>query len=831
MTPARILNLYKRLPARVRDAIPVGTALWLRDRALPRLTGAGQVAPLEARLWGGFSRAALPGLQALTNSPRGAEAAAAALALARWHAVAGDFAAALEHMVFMRARHPASARDRRQALLEALMLCRLGRGAEARARLDGPGAGPRTDPSHALMRANSWNPTAGGPDADPTRALAEINAVFHRFGRRGVARRDPGAPLGLDNIRGEPGPPAPGGALVTVILPLWNAAASIKTALVSLAEQSWENLEVLVIDDASTDAGPDLVADFARQDPRFRLIRQAENQGAYAARNRGLAEATGEFVTAQDADDWSHPERIALHAADLARRDVPFNISDWVRASSELGFWGGWLPAPTLPAPNFASIFFRRALVDRIGPWDTARIAADREFAARAQLLRGAPRRGAFPRPFLPLCPLAFGRDAAVSLTRSRATHAATRYHGIRRDYHEAAELWHAGLDPAAPVSLPQDGFFPAPLAIRARRGPDPEHDLLFIGDFNFLGGTQKSALNMIAAARAADLSAALLHYRRYDQDVTAPLNPQVRRTAWARGVRVVAPGERLSARTVVVTYPPIFEQAMDRFPSVDHAHLVVVVNQLAERNRARDGAHTDIAYDPARVRTHLGELLGSEGLWAPISERVRAAMLADPRYPAPLADTWTPLIDIETWCARAPIWRGADRPRPVLGRHGRDHPLKWPGPRAELRAAYCADRPCDTRFLGGAAHARARVGRWPVNWRAEPFGARDVRDFLADLDFFAHYPHSDYIEEFGRAPMEAMAVGVPVILPPDFAPTFGPAALYAAPEEVWPLVESLWRDRAAWEARAAAGRAFVRAACGYDAFPPRLARLAAATP
>ena len=120
-----------------------------------------------------------------------------------------------------------------------------------------------------------------------TRALAEINAVFHRFGRRGIARRDPGAPLGLDNIRGEPGPPAPGGALVTVILPLWNAAASIKTALVSLAEQSWENLEVLVVDDASTDAGPDLVADFARQDPRFRLIRQAENQGAYAARNRG----------------------------------------------------------------------------------------------------------------------------------------------------------------------------------------------------------------------------------------------------------------------------------------------------------------------------------------------------------------------------------------------------------------------------------------------------------------------------------------------------------------------------------------------------------------
>ncbi|HYN46630.1 MAG TPA: glycosyltransferase, partial [Allosphingosinicella sp.] len=82
------------------------------------------------------------------------------------------------------------------------------------------------------------------------------------------------------------------------------------------------------------------------------------------------------------------------------------------------------------------------------------------------------------------------------------------------------------------------------------------------------------------------------------------------------------------------------------------------------------------------------------------------------------------------------------------------------------------------------------------------------------------------YIEEFGRAPMEAMAMGVPVILPPEFEPTFGPAALYAAPEGVWPLVEQLWRDRAAWEARVAAGRAFVHATCGYEVFAERIARI-----
>ena len=67
------------------------------------------------------------------------------------------------------------------------------------------------------------------------------------------------------------------------------------------------------------DASADVAADFARADPRVRLIRQTENTGSYGARNRALAEARGEFVTVQDADDWSHPERIARHLADLLR--------------------------------------------------------------------------------------------------------------------------------------------------------------------------------------------------------------------------------------------------------------------------------------------------------------------------------------------------------------------------------------------------------------------------------------------------------------------------------------------------------------------------------
>jgi hypothetical protein len=476
---------------------------------------------------------------------------------------------------------------------------------------------------------------------------------------------------------------------------------------------------------------------------------------------------------------------------------------------------------------NFSSVFFRRDLVGRCGPWDTVRISADREFASRIERLYDLPPQCAF----LPGAPLAFGRSGAGSLTRASATHAATLLHGIRREYREAGAYWHATLDPpriraAGWQYVPP--LFPAPRAIRAEPGPEPRHDVLFIADFNLKGGAFHSAMQMIAAARAARLDVALLHYRRFDLNPTRPLDREVRGLAVDGGLRIVAPGETLHAETVVVTYPPLFQEAMDRFPLVDHHRLGVVVNQMAERDRTGG----DRAYDPERVRAHLAELLGSEGDWVPISERVRATMAADPRYPAPFPDTWEPMIDRAAWEAHVPVWRGETRRQPALGRHGRDHPLKWPQDPAVLRAAYCAGRACEVRFLGGARHARSRVGRWPGNWRDEVFGARDVPAFLADLDVFLHFPDPDYVEEFGRAPMEAMAVGVPVILPPEFRSTFGPAALYAAPAEVWPVVERLWRDRAFWEARVAAGRDFVAAHCGHEAFPGRLARLrAAATP
>ena len=792
-------RIYKRLPPRVRGAVPADLELWLRNRLLPGANlrkPSNRIQLLETKLWGGYSRRALSDIETMMTDPAVGPntAVAAAQAMARWHAFHGNFETALALTRSMRERQPAQAHQREQYLREAQLLCRTGRAKEARALLQNRLRGKPFDPSAQLTLANAWNPAAGATEPEAEAAvLARINAVFAQFGLSPIGKRDPGAPLSIDNLRGL-SKPAVSGPKVTVIMPLWNAEATVLTALRGLAEQTYETLEVLVVDDVSSDGGPDLVADFARSDPRFRLIRQGANGGAYAARNRALAEATGDFVTVHDSDDWSHPQKIALHYENLSASGLPFNVSAWVRATPELLFIGHWRLMGTLVQRNLSSTFFRRDLVEKAGSWDAVRISADGEFISRVQKLHNLRAQ----KPFL-ACPLSFGRVEKTSLTQVGQTHVATVRHGIRREYLEAGDCWHATLDPTKVLAegLGRPPYFPKPLAIRTARLPEPEHDLLLIGDFNMSGGTQRSAMNMMAAACQAGLDTALMHYRRYDLDVTKPLKHEVRQEAWERGVRIVAPGETVRAKTVVVTYPPILDVLMDRFPQVDYDHLVMVVNQMAER----DLEGRDVAYDPMRVRAHMVELFGSEGVWTPISARVRELMEADPRYPAPIADTWTPLIDTDLWCRRRPEWRGDWRARPVIGRHGRDHPLKWPADRETLRTAYCAGRPCEVRFLGGAVCARKRVGGWPANWRDEAFGARDVRDFLADLDFFLHFPDSTYIEEFGRAPMEAMAMGVPVILPPEFEPTFGPAALYCDAEGVWPIIERLWRDRAAWDA------------------------------
>lgn len=99
--------------------------------------------------------------------------------------------------------------------------------------------------------------------------------------------------------------------LVSVVIPCFNAAQFLEQTIQSVLAQSHDRLELIVVDDRSTDASADLVRAFIGRDPRVRLIEMPRNTGAPAApRNAGVRAARGAWVAFLDADDLWHPRKL-----------------------------------------------------------------------------------------------------------------------------------------------------------------------------------------------------------------------------------------------------------------------------------------------------------------------------------------------------------------------------------------------------------------------------------------------------------------------------------------------------------------------------------------
>ena len=101
---------------------------------------------------------------------------------------------------------------------------------------------------------------------------------------------------------------------VSVIIPAYNAAATLERALASVAKQTLSGIEILVVDDGSTDATPEILARMAAADRRLKILTQA-NGGVARARNAAIGAATGEWVATIDADDLWHPRKLELQLA------------------------------------------------------------------------------------------------------------------------------------------------------------------------------------------------------------------------------------------------------------------------------------------------------------------------------------------------------------------------------------------------------------------------------------------------------------------------------------------------------------------------------------
>jgi glycosyltransferase involved in cell wall biosynthesis len=184
--------------------------------------------------------------------------------------------------------------------------------------------------------------------------------------------------------------------LVSVVTPTYNRGPLLSRAVRSVLDQDYQDLELLVVDDGSTDDTPLVMAGFT--DPRLRYTRFEANRGSGAARGEGVAQARGELVAFLDSDDCWKPGKLATMVAALARHpEIDLAFSDYedvnyIQNTRERGFVtnegalrglsvapldGGWWIVREAGVPealmrlNFigtpSTVVMRRALIERAG--------------------------------------------------------------------------------------------------------------------------------------------------------------------------------------------------------------------------------------------------------------------------------------------------------------------------------------------------------------------------------------------------------------------------------------------------------------------------------
>jgi len=188
---------------------------------------------------------------------------------------------------------------------------------------------------------------------------------------------------------------------VSVILAARNEAELLPLAVGSLLAQSWRNIEIIIVNDASEDGTQAVAESLARQDPRIKVVQLPVNLGLWGAKNVGLRHCTGALITMHDADDWSHYRKLELQATALLRHPgLVATSSHMIRVNQEDG-----VPY-TRNARNYlrwnaSSFMFRSDVIGQTGGFLDKLLGSDCEFVARVETLYGAE---AHARIRLPLC-------------------------------------------------------------------------------------------------------------------------------------------------------------------------------------------------------------------------------------------------------------------------------------------------------------------------------------------------------------------------------------------------------------------------------------------
>ena len=416
----------------------------------------------------------------------------------------------------------------------------------------------------------------------------------------------PGDPF--DRLVCRPSRTVAAGPLVTVVISTFEPDERLLHSVRSIARQSWTNLDILIVDDASGPMADRILDDARALDDRVRLLRLPVNQGTYMARNAGIQAAWGSIVTGQDDDDWSHPRRIERQVLPLLEDPtLPATWAHMIRATPDLRFHGvGFRPVRTAPI----SLTYRRAAAIAIGGFLPARRSADSEFIERMKAALGREPLGLSES-------LLLARVRAESL--SSGDFVAGWHHPSRVAIRSSWRAWHAAMEEGAtpPRSCVDRPAVPIPSEYRVdRTTPQPQGhlDVLLVGDWRHETATGRFARGLALLGRQRDVRIGFLHIE--SPWVVDPSARDVCRTIadlanhgfplWVMGT-----GE-VQVDHVVVMDPLVLDGHGPAEATPEAGRVTVVAAHPPSTARG------DVLYDPAEITGRAVDAFGTSPRWAP---------------------------------------------------------------------------------------------------------------------------------------------------------------------------------------------------------------------
>ncbi|MFQ3197435.1 MAG: glycosyltransferase involved in cell wall biosynthesis [Paraglaciecola sp.] len=118
---------------------------------------------------------------------------------------------------------------------------------------------------------------------------------------------------------------------VSVVLPVFNAAAYLPQCIESILKQSYDDFELIIVDDGSCDSSLLIMYEYAQKDDRIIIVKNRENQGLISVLNNVVILCKGKYIARMDADDWSEPNRLATQVDYLDKHDRVAIVGSWIR--------------------------------------------------------------------------------------------------------------------------------------------------------------------------------------------------------------------------------------------------------------------------------------------------------------------------------------------------------------------------------------------------------------------------------------------------------------------------------------------------------------------